>query len=116
MHVLLNLGQCMVEVSDEDEKLNILSEGEIVEIKNKWFKVEDCRLNRAYLVSCGSKLFHQMRELVCSYVEQHYGKKVIKRRQTEDNLIDVIDTSFYGVCCRSACTVTEFVQYCPFKW
>jgi hypothetical protein len=105
----------MVEVHDQDEKLNTLSEGEIVKIKNKWFKVEDCRLNRAYLVACGSKFFFQVRDLVCSYVEQHYGRK-ITRRQTQDDLINVIDTSFYGVCCQSACTIAELVQYCPVKW
>ncbi len=110
------LGQCTVEVNNEDEKSNSITEGEIVQIKGKWFKVEDCRLNRAYVVTCGSRLLRQMRDVVCSYVEQHYGKKILKRRQTTDDLINIIDKSYYGVCCKSACTIAELAQHCPSKW
>lgn len=106
----------MVQWVGDDEKLNSLSEGEIAKIKEKWFKVEDCRLNRAYVASCGSKLFRQMRDVVCSYVEQHYGKKVLKRREATEDLINLLDASYYNVCCKSACTVSDLVQYCPSKW
>jgi len=106
----------MVELNNENEKIDPISEGEIIKIKDKWFKVEDCQLNRAYVASCGSKLFRQMRDVVCSYVEEHYGKKILKRRQTTDDLIEILDTSYYGVCCKSACTISELVQYCPSKW
>lgn len=106
----------MVELNLEDEKSNTLSEGEIIKIKDKWFKVGDCRLNRAYIAPCGSKLFRQMRDVVCSYVEQHYGKKDIERREATEDLIKILDTSYYNVCCKSACTVSDLVQYCPSKW
>jgi hypothetical protein len=112
-HFLMYLGECMVELNNQDEKSDPISEGEIVKIKEKWFKVEDCRLNRAYMALCGSRLFHQMRDLVCSYVDQHYGKKILKRRQTTDELISILDTSYYGICCKSACTISELIQYCP---
>jgi hypothetical protein len=106
-----------VELNDQHEKSNELTEGEIIQIKGKWYKVEDCRLNRAYVASCGSKLFRQMRNVVCSYVEQHhYGKKISKRRQTTDDLINVIDRSYYGLCCKSACTVSELARYCSSQW
>ncbi len=102
-------------MNDQGEKSNTITEGEIVKIQDKWFKLEDCRLNRAYVASCGSKLFRQMRDLVCSYVEQNYAKKMLKRRQTEDELINLMDRSYYGVCCTSACTISEFIHYCPSK-
>jgi len=102
----------MVELNNENEKFDPISEGEIIKIKDKWFKVEDCRLNRAYIASCGSKLFRQMRDVVCSYVEQYHGEKILKRRQTADDLINVLDTSYYGICCKSACTIHELIQYC----
>jgi hypothetical protein len=92
-----------------------MTEGEIIQIKDKWFKVEDCRLNRAYIVSCGSRLFHQMHDFVCSFIQQHYKKKILKRRQTDDELINLIDKSYYDVCCESACTISELIHYCPSK-
>jgi len=102
-------------LKDQGEKSNTITEGEIVEIQGKWFKLENCRLNRAYVASCGSKLFRQMRDFVCSYVEQSSAKKMLKRRQTDDELINLMDRSYYGLCCKSACTISEFIQYCPSK-
>jgi hypothetical protein len=104
-------------LNDQENKSVQLTEGEIIQIKGKWYKIEDCRLNRAYIAACGSKLFRKMRDVVCSYVEHHhYGKKTIKRRQITDDLINVIDRSYYGNCCKSACTITELAQYCSPKW
>ncbi|CAF3325167.1 unnamed protein product [Rotaria socialis] len=109
-----NHGQCTVELNGNGGKQNILTEGEIIKIKNKWFKAEDCRLNRAYMVSCGSQLLRQILNIVCSYAEQSYdSNKVSKRQQTEDGLINIIDKSYYRECCNSACTVSELIQYCP---
>ncbi|CAF3102662.1 unnamed protein product [Rotaria sp. Silwood2] len=59
-------GLCSVQLYEESK---MLSEGEIIKIKGKWFKVEGCRLNRAYPVACGSKLFYQLRDLSCSFIE-----------------------------------------------
>ncbi len=111
--MLIWLGQCSVEL---DEPSKILTEGEIIKIKNKWFKVEECRLNRAYPVSCGSKLYYQLRDLACSFVEETFDKKIRVRRQTKDALIHYLDKSYNNICCESACTISEFVQYCPTKW
>ena len=103
-------------MNDEEEHTSTLTEGEIVQIKMKWFKVEDCRLNRAYVASCGSKLFRQMRDVVWSYVAKHPGQRLLTRRQTADDLIDLIDRSYYGLCCKSACTIAELAQQCSSKW
>jgi hypothetical protein len=92
----------------------MLTEGELIKIKNKWFKVEECRLNRAYPVSCGSKLYYQLRDLACSFIEESYDNKVRVRRQT-DALINLLDKSYYNDCCESACTISDFLQYCPMK-
>ena len=106
-------GQCIVELNDQVNSDNqMLTEGEIVKIKDKWYKVEDCRLNRAYMMPCGSKLFRQMRELVCSLIAQHEEKKIVKRQLNEEELINTIDRSYYGVCCRNACTIAELAQHC----
>lgn len=106
-------GQCTVELNEQaNSDTEMLTEGEIVKVKDKWYKVEDCQLNRAYMMPCGSKLFRQMRELVCSLITQHEKKKIVKRQLTEEELINTIDRSYYGVCCRSACTIAELVQHC----
>ncbi|UJR33805.1 hypothetical protein I4U23_021229 [Adineta vaga] len=107
--------QCTVEINDQNEKTQMLTEGEIIKIKNKWFKVEDCRLNRAYVAPCGSKLFSQMRDLVCSYVANNSKKPSRQRRQSNDDLINLMDRTYYGLCCQSACTISELLQYCPPK-
>ncbi|CAF3303571.1 unnamed protein product [Rotaria sp. Silwood2] len=92
----------------------MLSEGEIIKIKGKWFKVEGCRLNRAYPVACGSKLFYQLRDLSCSFIEENpNNKKVHGHQQTKNDLINLLDQSYYNACCESACTVYEFIQSCP---
>lgn len=110
-------GQCTIELTDENGKFHQLTEGEIIPIKRKWYKVEDCRLNRAYMAACGSHLFYQMLDVVCSYVDDHpHAKRSLQRRQTNDDLISVLDQSFYGVCCQSACTIPELARHCTPKW
>jgi hypothetical protein len=96
-----------------NERYKILNEGELIKIKNKWFKVHECQLNRAYFVSCDSKLFYQLRDLACSIAEENSRDKIRVRRQTKDHLIQLLDRSYSNVCCKSACTISEFLQYCP---
>ncbi|CAF0746883.1 unnamed protein product [Adineta ricciae] len=110
-----NNDHCTVEVNGQGESVQMLTEGEIIQLKNKWFKVEDCQLNRAYVAECGSKLFHKMRELVCSYATEHSTKKVLKRRQINAELIKSLDQIYYGLCCKTACTVSELLKYCSPK-
>jgi hypothetical protein len=110
------LGQCSVELNEQSKKSKLLIDGEIIKIKNKWFKVEECRLNRAYTMPCGSKLFYQLRDLACSFVEQHNDNKTRVPQQTNDQLIQNLDRSYYSACCESACTIFEFLQYCPTNW
>lgn len=101
-------------MDDDNGKFHRLTEGEIVPIQRKWYKVEDCRLNRAYVTTCGSALFYHMLDVICPYVNDHsYGtKSLFKRRQVNDDLVSVLDKSYYGVCCQSACTITELARYC----
>ncbi|CAF0946794.1 unnamed protein product [Rotaria sordida] len=106
-------GICTVELNEESK---ILNEGEIIKIKNKWFKVEGCQLNRAYPVACGSKLFYQLRDLSCSFIEQNHNKKIDTHRQIHNDLIEYLDRTYYNDCCESACTVSEFIQSCPIEW
>ncbi|CAF1110738.1 unnamed protein product [Rotaria sp. Silwood1] len=106
-----NDGLCRVKLDNESKMLN---EGEIIKIKNKWFKVEECQLNRAYPVECGSKLFYQLRDLSCSFIEEHnHDKKNLHQQQTTNHLMELLDRSYYNACCRTACTIYEFIQSCP---
>lgn len=103
-------------MNGKDEKKTTLIEGELVRIKNKWFKVEDCRLNRAYMVSCSSPLLSQMLNIVCSYVEPSYESKTSKQQQQVPyGLLSIRHKPYYNQCCESACTVNELIQYCPLK-
>lgn len=107
------IGLCTVQINGQSK---ILSEGEITKIKNKWFKVEECRLNRAYPVPCGSKLYYQLRDLACSIYEQNHDKNVKIREEAKDELTHALGRSYSDICCESACTVSEFIQACPTKW
>lgn len=111
--ILLFSGQCTVEINDGEPTHSYLTEGEIVVLKDKWFKVENCRLNRAYMAPCGSRLFHQMVDFVCAFTGQHSEQKIYKRDLSHEDLISIIDKTYFDLCCRSACTVAELLQYCP---
>ncbi|CAF1431953.1 unnamed protein product [Rotaria magnacalcarata] len=103
-------GLCSIQLKDQSKTL---SEGEIIKIKNKWFKVEECRLNRAYPVSCRSKLFYRLRDLACSLAEHAHNNNMHEKRQTKEDPMEILDQSYYNFCCESACTVSEFLQSCP---
>ena len=94
-----------MEINDESK---IFSEGEVIKIKTKWYKVEGCRLNRAYPVACGSKLFYQLRDLTCSLVHENQEYRGPVQRRA-DNVRAELSKS---PCCESACTIAEFLQYC----
>ena len=86
---------------------NLLKEGEIISIKLKLYKVEDCKLQRAYHV-CGPHLWFMI-DIVCEAIELDDGAKRFKknvRRFTQQKLL--IDT-----CCLSVCTISEMALYCP---
>ena len=108
----LSQGQCSVEIEDEEPSHSFLTEGEIVRIQDKWFKVENCRLNRAYMAPCGSKLFDQMLDFICVITGHQEERKVYKRDLSDDDLISAIDKSYFDHCCTNACTVAELLQYC----
>lgn len=101
-----------MELDDDDLEHSFLTEGEIVRIKDKWFKVENCRLNRAYMASCGSKLWYQILDFICVITGQQEQRKIYKRDLSDDDLINAIDRSYFDVCCRNACTVAELLQHC----
>ena len=86
-----------------------------MKIKSKWYKVENCRLDRAYLVPCGSKLFYQLRDLACAVADQTTDSKLRMRRQTKDALMDLLNQSYHHACCESACTISNFIQTCARK-
>ncbi|CAF0998627.1 unnamed protein product [Adineta ricciae] len=97
--------QCSVELQDRPKHL---VEGQVVKLKTKFFKVEECRLNRAYRAPCGSRLFFQLQNLVCAT-----AKQTLHRRQvTSYEPIDFLQRSGSSECCESACTIAEFFQHC----
>lgn len=106
-------GPCRIKV---DEGVKILAEGELVKSKNKWYKVENCQLQRAYPIACGSELLYQIRDLACSLLESNKSFKLLLRRQTtRDETSSQADGLLNNACCASACTLAELVQSCPTK-
>ncbi|CAF3514436.1 unnamed protein product, partial [Rotaria socialis] len=103
-------GLCSIQLNDQS---NTLGEGEIIKIKSKWFKVEECRLNQAYPAMCGSKLFYRLRDLACSLADHAHNNNIHEKRQTKEEPTESLDQSYYNFCCESACTVSEFLQSCP---
>ncbi|UJR13497.1 hypothetical protein I4U23_000511 [Adineta vaga] len=113
VNITYNQQQCSVELRDQSKQL---TEGEVIKLKNKFFKVEECRLNRAYRAPCGSRLFNQLRNLVCSTAEQNHQQHIQRRQQTNNEPNYFLNRSGYNYCCESACTIAEFVQYCSSRW
>ena len=104
-YVLFELDQCSVELQDRPE---YLVEGQVVKLKSKFFKVEECRLNRAYRAPCGSRLFFQLQNLVCVTAKQ----TLHPRQVTSYEPINFLQRSGSSECCESACTIAELFQYC----
>lgn len=99
-----------------EEGTKLLAEGELVKVKSKWYKVENCQLNRAYPIACGSELLYQIRDLACSLVESKSSFKLLLRRQIQrDETSSQADGLLNNACCASACTLAELVQSCPTK-
>ena len=107
------LDQCRVEVNGHQW----LDESQLIQVKNRWFKVEDCRLNRAYAVTCGSKLFDRLRFIACSIMDQIVDAPTIGRRWRRNTQIDAarLEPSKENLCCEKACTMADLVQYCPVR-
>jgi hypothetical protein len=85
----------------------LLSEGEKVTIQGKFYKVEDCQLQRTYQ-TCGTHLWFMI-NIVCEAVGPLRDRETIEsraRRFVEQKLLS-------EACCENACTVTEMTRYCP---
>ena len=108
--------QCFV---DYDGKL--LAENSVLQVRKKFYQVENCRLERVYH-ACGPNLL-RMLNLVCRVVEQHQAIPIsldVRRRSlgTETKVYrspartkktpGVISES----CCENLCSVTELTRYC----
>ncbi len=94
-------GTCPVEYGGEK-----LQEGDIINIKGKLYKVEDCELHRAYH-ACGTHILIMI-NIVCQAVEQEKKIAVNKRfpRFVKQKLLT-------EACCQSLCTISEMTRYCP---
>jgi hypothetical protein len=85
----------------------LLSEGEKVTIQGKFYKVEDCQLQRTYQ-TCGTHLWFMI-NIVCQAIElqkQKTGWQGRARRFVEQKLLT-------EACCENSCTVSEMTRYCP---
>jgi hypothetical protein len=93
--------KCVIE--HNGEKLN---EGDIVDIQNKIYKVEDCQLHRAYHV-CGTHIIFII-NIVCEAIEQYQimSSKTRFTRFVQQKLLT-------EACCQNLCTVSEMTRYCP---
>ena len=83
-----------------------LKEGDVVDVRGKLYKVEECELHRAYH-ACGTHILFII-NIVCQAVEkqkmnptkQRFSRFVKQKLLTE-------------ACCQSLCTVSEMTRYCP---
>ncbi len=92
---------CIIE--HDGQKLN---EGDSIDITGKFYKVEDCQLQRAYH-ACGTDIIYII-NLVCQAIEQQNiipSKKRISRFVQQKLLTEA--------CCQNLCTVSEMTRYCP---
>ncbi|CAF1042090.1 unnamed protein product [Adineta steineri] len=85
---------------------HLLEEGQTIEIKGKFYKVEDCALHRAYH-ACGTSLL-QMVSIACDAVQNQKYK--IPSKRVRKHLRQTLLTE---ACCETICTVAEMVRYCP---
>ena len=109
--------ECRVEIHQKPKDSKSYNEGELVKIQMKWYKVENCRLNRAYFAPCASKLFYQIRDFACSTAEQSSSNKKLVQRETTNYLMKFLQNQLPGYkCCESACTISELIRSCPSKW
>ncbi|CAF2639057.1 unnamed protein product [Rotaria sp. Silwood2] len=85
----------------------LLKEGEKIIIRGKFYKVEDCHLQRAYQV-CGPDLWYII-NIVCEAIDLN------KEKAKRDNRIRkfVQQKLLTEACCESSCTVVEMSRYCP---
>ncbi|UJR10892.1 hypothetical protein I4U23_015080 [Adineta vaga] len=83
-----------------------LQEGDIVDIKGKLYKFEDCELHRAYHV-CGTHIITII-NIVCQalYKEKSFSTGKRYSRFVRQKLLT-------EACCQSFCTVSEMSRYCP---
>jgi hypothetical protein len=84
-----------------------LKEGDGIMIDTKLYKVEGCRLQRAYHV-CSTDLWFVV-NFVCEAIELYKPKKSSLhrlRRFSQEKLLS-------EACCQSTCTVHEMTRYCP---
>lgn len=81
-----------------------MHEGEIIKINKRFYKLEECQLQRAYQ-TCGKHLWFMV-HIVCRTVQ--IGKKEQNhrfRRALNKFLLS-------EVCCHNVCTVSEITRYC----
>ncbi|CAF4039038.1 unnamed protein product [Adineta steineri] len=86
---------------------HLLEEDQVIEIKGKLYKVEDCALQRAYN-ACGMYLL-QMVSIACNVI-QNEKHKVPSKRRVRKSLRRKLLTE---ACCETLCTVAEMIRYCP---
>jgi len=85
----------------------LLKEDDTIIIQTKIYKVENCRLQRAYH-TCGTDLWFMI-NIVCGAIESDKEENIFNlrlRRFTRQKLL-------VEACCLSACTVREMTRYCP---
>jgi hypothetical protein len=107
----INAGRVLMSVSNSSCTVKygrrLLNEGEKVIIQGKFYKVEDCQLQRTYQ-TCGTHLWFMI-NIVCQAIElqkQKTGWQGRARRFVEQKLLT-------EACCENSCTVSEMTRYCP---
>lgn len=98
----LNKTNCTMDIDGRQ-----LVNGESVELKGKIYKMEECRLERAYH-ACGRHLF-KILHIVCDALRHERQMKNSHRIQKRFSRRKLLTDA----CCLALCTVHEMTRYCP---
>lgn len=94
------IGDCMYQHENQT-----FSEGDTIKIGKRLYKIELCRLERAYQ-SC-SKTLWRMLYVVCAAIDKRKKTRFIRKRRRffEEKLLT-------EACCEQACTVSSMTGFC----
>lgn len=112
LSLLIQNTWCKTDVLSSKENCSVehngqkLTEGDVIDVQRKLYKVEDCELHRAFH-ACGTDILYII-NIVCQAVEQH---KITSSKQRYTRFVK--QKLLTEACCQSFCTVSEMTRYCP---
>lgn len=102
-HFPIFIGNCMYQYKNQT-----FNEGETIRTAHKIYKIEQCRLERAYQ-TCNKTLWHML-YVVCTAINKK-NKPISSQRYKRSPQGKLLTEA----CCEQACTVSSISGFC-FNW